>query len=198
MRRVMALYPQGPAFTNEPGVSSNVVGRDVAWFVYGNDHFAPDFSRALLDTFARLQYEDGKIPEYYSALTGRVEDYSLNFNDDTPLFILAVNHHYRATGDEAWLRRIYPTVVKAARYIISQEDERGLVFCSAKDPRGNVWAIASWRNVIPQYSLNGAVTEINAECAAALRASAHLARDLGLPREEAQEFFTAGMALRDA
>src|SRR5207248_3087613 len=68
MLRVMARYPQGPAFTNEPGVSSNVVGRDAAWFIYGNDHFRPAFSRALLDTFARLQYPSGKIPEYYSAL----------------------------------------------------------------------------------------------------------------------------------
>ena len=198
MLRVMARYPQGPAFTNEPGVSSNVVGRDAAWFVYGNDHFRPEFSRALLDIFAAKQYESGKIPEYYSALDGRVEDYGLNINDDTPLFILAVNHHYRATGDLAWLRGIYPAVARAARYIVAQEDQRGLVFCSATDPRGNVWAIASWRNVIPLYSLNGAVTEINAECAAALRATGHLARNLGQPETEAEEFFGAAQRLREA
>jgi glycogen debranching enzyme len=198
MRRVMARYPQGPAFTNEPGGSSNVVGRDMAWFVYGNDHFAPAFSRTMLDTFARLQYANGKIPEYYSAIDGRVEDYGLNINDDTPLFILAVNHHYRATGDLEWLRSIYPVAAKAARYIISQEDERGLVFCSAQDPRGNVWAIAGWRNVIPQYSLNGAVTEINAECVAALRSVGHLTQNLGLADSEAQEFFAAGQRLREA
>ena len=74
--RVMARYPQGPAFTNEPGVSSNVVGRDAAWFVYGNDHFRPAFSRALLDTFARLQYPnltlvspDGRVLPYPKPLT---------------------------------------------------------------------------------------------------------------------------------
>ncbi len=198
MRRVMARYPQGPAFTNEPGGSSNVVGRDIAWFVYGNDHFLPAFSRTLLDTFARLQYPNGKIPEYYDALDGRVEDYGLNINDDTPLFILAVNHHYRATGDLEWLKAIYPVVAKAARYIISQEDERGLVFCSARDPRGNVWAIAGWRNVIPQYTLNGAVTEINAECAAALRSTGHLAENLGRGKREIQAFFTAAQDLREA
>lgn len=198
MRRVMARYPQGPAFTNEPGGSSNVVGRDVAWFVYGNDHFSPQFSRTLLDTFARLQYPNGKIPEYYDALDGRVEDYGLNINDDTPLFILAVNHHSRASGDLAWLRSVYPAVEKAARYIISQEDERGLVFCSASDPRGNVWAIAGWRNVIPQYSINGAVTELNAECAAALRAIGHLTQNLGLPESQAKEFFTAAERLQAA
>jgi len=198
MLRVMARYPRGPAFTNEPGVSSNVVGRDAAWFVYGNDHFMPAFSRALLDAFGRLQYESGKIAEYYSALDERIEDYGLNINDDTPLWVLAVNHHYRATGDTEWLRAIYPAVARAARYIIAQEDERGLVFCSARDPRGNVWAIAGWRNVIPQYSLNGAVTEINAECVAALRAAGHLAENLGQPESEAHAFYHAGQKLREA
>ena len=197
MLRVMARYPQGPAFTNEPGVSHNVVARDAAWFVYGSDHFRQDFSRALLDTLARLQYPDGKIPEYYSALDGTVEDYGLNINDNTPLFILAVNHHYRAAGDDAWLRATYPAVAKAAHYILAQRDERGLVSCTADDERGNVWAIASWRNIIPGYHLNGAVTEINAECAAALRAAGHLAGNAGRPAEEARALLDAGDTLRE-
>ena len=198
MLRVMAHYPQGLAFTNEPGVSSAVVGRDAAWFVYGNDHFRPEFSQALLDAFAARQYSDGHIPEVYDAVTNRIDDYGLNINDDTPLFILAVNHHFRATGDLKWLGGIYPAVAAAARYIVAQEDDRGLVFCSAKDPRGNVWAIAGWRNVIPDYTLNGAVTEINAECAAALRAAGHLAQNLGQPAAEAEEFFAAAANLRTA
>src|SRR4029077_12706482 len=108
------------AFTNEPGVSSNVVGRDVAWFVFGNDHFYSDFSRALLEKFVALQLPNGKIPEFYSALDGRVDDYGLNINDDTPLFILAVNHHYRSTGDLAWLKTVYPPVPKATGTIQAQ------------------------------------------------------------------------------
>jgi Amylo-alpha-1,6-glucosidase len=198
MHRVMADYPQGRAFTNEPGVSSNVVIRDGAWFVYGCDHFQPQFSRALLDKFAKLQYPDGKLPEYYNAIDGQREDDGLNINDDTPLFVLAVNHHYRATGDLAWLRRIYPAVAKTARYIISQRDERGLIYCSARDPRGNVWAIASWRNVIPLYSINGAVTEINAECAAALRAAGHLAEAVKRPKAECEEYGAASRGVRAA
>jgi len=198
MLRVMAHYPQGRAFTNEPGVSSAVVGRDAAWFVYGNDHFLPDFSREQLDAFAARQYPEGRIPEYYNAVTNKVDDYGLNINDDTPLFILAVNHHVRSTGDVGWLQRIYPAVARAARYIVAQEDARGLVVCSARDPRGNVWAIAGWRNVIPEYTLNGAVTEINAECAAALRATGHLAQNLGRPDAEQREFFDAAVRLRTA
>jgi hypothetical protein len=198
MRRVMMQYQQGQAFTNEPGISSNVVGRDAAWFVYGNDYFIPSFSRALLENFARAQYADGKVPEYYNAIDGSVEDYGLNINDTTPLFILAVNHHVRATGDLEWLRKIYASVANSARYIISQIDERGLVYCSARDPRGNVWAIAGWRNVIPGYSLNGAVTEINAECAAALRAAAHLADDAGVGVPDAINFRTESQNIQRA
>ncbi len=198
MRRVMSRYAGGSAFTNEPGISSNVVGRDAAWFVYGNDHFLPDFSRELLQQFANAQYPQGKIPEYFDALDRRTEDNGLNINDDTPLFILAVNHHYRSTGDLAWLRTIYANVARAARYIMSQVDDRGLVFCSAQDARGNVWAIASWRNVIPGYSLSGAVTEINAECAAALRAAGHLADNAGNDSGDGAEFATASRRIAKA
>ena len=197
MRRVMAYYPQAHAFTNDPGVSSNVVMRDAAWFVYGNDHFLPSFSRALLDRFALAQYPDGKLPEYYDALDGRIEDDGLNINDGTPLYILAINHHWRATGDAQWVRSIYPSLERAARYILSQCDERGLVYCSANDPRGDVWSIASWRNVIPLYQINGAVTEINSECAAALREAAFIADEVG-ETQDASEFRAGSEAIQRA
>jgi hypothetical protein len=198
MRRVMAAYPNGVAFTNDPGKYANVVIRDCAWFVYGNDHFMQSFSRRLLDGLAQRQYENGKLPEYFDAVSGRVEDDGLNINDDTPLYILAVNHHFRATGDPQWLAATYPVVAKAARYIISQIDERGLVFCSANDPRGDVWAIAGWRNIIDGYSINGAVTEINSECVAALRAAGHLADNLGGHEADREEFAKASDRIREA
>jgi hypothetical protein len=179
MRRVMAHFPQGWAFTNDPGNSSAIVVRDAAWFIYGNDHFMPAFSRILIEKIANIQYENGYIPEYYDGLTGRLEDYGLNINDGTPLYIMAVHHHYRATGSIDWVRKLYPAVSRAAHYLLTQRDDRGLVFCSANDPRGNVWAIAGWRNIIPKYAINGATTEINAECVAALRMASHIALELG-------------------
>ncbi|MBV8149348.1 MAG: hypothetical protein JO092_09680, partial [Candidatus Eremiobacteraeota bacterium] len=198
MRRVMAQYPIGWLFTNDPGVMSNVVVRDCAWFVYGCDHFMPQFSRSLLDTAARLQYASGKLPEYVDALSGRVEDDGLNINDDTPLFIMAANHHFRSTCDTDWLRSIYPALSRAGQYIVSQMDERSLVYCAADDPRGNVWAIASWRNIIPNYAINGAVTEINAECAAALRELAHLAEQVDVEDSEIQAFADASTRIQAA
>lgn len=197
MRRVMARYPRGPAFTNDPGNTSSFVFRDAAWFVYGNDHFLPKFSRLLLDKMVELQYPSGKLPEYFDAITGRVEDDGLNINDDTPLFILAINHHFRSTGDQQWLEKVYGSVAQAASYIISQCDDRGLVFCDARDPRGNVWAIAGWRNIIPGYSINGAVTEVNAECVAALRAAGHLASETG-HETDSQQFFAHSAMVREA
>src|SRR5579884_506562 len=198
MRRVMATYPTGRAFTNDPGKYANVVIRDSAWFVYGNDHFVPSFSRDLLDNIASRAYPNGKLPEYFEAVTGRVDDDGLNINDDTPLYILAVNHHFRAGGDFDWLRKTYPAVSKAARYIISQMDDRGLVFCSANDSAGGERAIAGWRNIIDGYSITGAVTEINAECVAALRAASHLAENLSGYESDASDFADASKRVRDA
>lgn len=186
MLRVLAHYPQGLAFTNEPGVSSNVVVRDAAWFVYGCDHFRPDASRALLEALTRVQRADGKLPEYYNAITGQTEDYGLNIADATPLYVLAVNHHVRSTGDFGYLERVYNSVKRACQYLLTQRDERGLVYCTADgvETRG----ICSWRNVISNYQINGAVTEVNAQCAAALRAMGHMAENLD--RADDAEHFT--------
>jgi hypothetical protein len=198
MRRVMAKYPTGWLFTNDPGVSSNVVCRDCAWFIVGNNYFMPQFSRSLLDKWATLQYPDGKLPEFVNALTDQPEDDGLNINDDTPLYVMAANHYYRATGDLDWLRQTYPSLAKAGRHIVSQMDERDLVYCSANDARGNVWAIASWRNIIPNYSINGAVTEINAECVAALRYLAYLAERIPGNGADSQYFMNHASRIRAA
>jgi glycogen debranching enzyme len=208
MLRVMAHYPTGPAFTNDPSRSSAVVGRDAAWFVYGCDHLLPEFSRHLLDAFAERQQQSGMILECYHAVTNEETDNGLNINDDTPLFILAFNHHYRETKDDAYLRSMYPAVRRAAYYIMSQRDteldeiaadqKRGLVVCTARGTE--VEGICGWRNIIPNYTLNGAVTEVNAECAAALRAAAHLGEEAGTPegRRDAEVFREAAEALTGA
>jgi glycogen debranching enzyme len=195
MLRVMADYPVGPAFTNDPSNSSAVVGRDSFWFVYGCDHLRESFSCELLKAFATRQQESGKIIEYFDAVTGTTDDYGLNINDNTPLFILAANHHWRSSAHRDCVEKLYPNVAKAARYIVSQEDDRGLVFCTAtgEETRG----IIGWRNIIPHYRISGAVTEVNAECAAALRAAGHMADNLG-HTDDAREFTAAAAQLKDA
>ena len=53
MARVKAEYPQGWGFTNDPSLSSNIVARDTAWFSFGCDYVAPDFSKEALKVFKR-------------------------------------------------------------------------------------------------------------------------------------------------
>jgi hypothetical protein len=195
MLKVISNYPEGHAFTNEPGVSSNVVIRDAAWFTYGCDFLLPEFSRDLLLKCAEKQYDTGKMPEYYDALDGHVEDYGISLNDDTPLFVLACYHHHVSMRKEDFLHRVYPSVKRAADYILDQRDEKGLVQskCSGYEVHG----IASWRNVIPDYQCNGAVTEINSECYAALVAAAVMGKAMG-EDSEADKFAEASELLRDS
>jgi glycogen debranching enzyme len=208
MLRVMANYPTGPAFTNDPSRSSAVVGRDACWFAAGCDLLLPEFSRILLESLAERQREDGLILEYYNAVTDERADNGFNINDNTPLFIWAVWHHYQATGDRAFLERIYPAVWKAGQCILRARDteldvipaerKHGLVICNVRGVE--VYGIAGWRNIIPNYTLNGAVTEVNAECAAALRCAAWLgeARGTHESHEDARQFSEAGEALAQA
>lgn len=174
MLRVVAKYPQGVAFTNSPGSSSAVVGRDLSWFCAGYDYLQPEIAREMLLRFAKTQYDSGKMPEYYNAVTGASEDYGLNINDDTPLFILACSHHYSTSGDDRFLHEIWPVMARAADYILTQRDARGLVFCAAEGEE--VRGICGWRNIIPHFRINGAVTEVNSECYFALSTLAQLAR----------------------
>ncbi|MBI3945219.1 MAG: hypothetical protein HY321_04820 [Armatimonadetes bacterium] len=195
MLRVLARYPTGIAFTNEPGVSSNVVARDAAWFVYGCDFLSPDDCCRMLALLAETQQPEGKIVEYYDARTLCTDDYGLNVNDATPLFLMAAGHHLRATAHRHCTERLYPAMVRAAEYLLSQRDERGLVFCTARGTgeRG----ICGWRNVMPNVTISGAVTEINSETYAGLRALAEAAASLG-HRADAGRFAAAAEDLRAA
>lgn len=205
MLRVMANYPTGPSFTNDPSRSSAVVGRDACWFAAGCDFLLPEFSRVLLESLATHQREDGLIVEYYNAVTNESAYNGFNINDNTPLFIWAVWHHYMTTKDEDFLQQIYPAVWKAGQCILRARDteldeipperKHGLVTCTVRGVE--VYGIASWRNIIPNYTLNGAVTEVNAECAFALRCAAGLAEARGTSESQAdaREFREADEAL---
>ncbi|HOM82261.1 MAG TPA: hypothetical protein PLZ94_10800 [Armatimonadota bacterium] len=178
MLRVLARYPTGIAFTNEPGISSNVVARDVAWFVYGCDFVLPTACCRMLHILAQTQDPGGKVMEYYDARTLRTEDYGLNINDATPLFLMAAGHHLKTTGHVHCAEVLYPAMVRAAEALLSERDERGLVFCSARGTGEH--GICGWRNVMPNVTINGAVTEVNSEAYAGLRAVAEAAEALGI------------------
>jgi glycogen debranching enzyme len=70
------------------------------------------------------------------------------------------------------VRSCLPLITKLTDYMLTQRDDQGLLFCRAKGV--DMYGISSWRNIIPYYTLDGAVTEINAEGVFALEAAAML------------------------
>ncbi len=171
MLRVIKEYPQGWGSTNSPP-SDILVSRDTSWFVHGFDYFLPQFSRDAIDVFNRFLGESGQVVEYVRGVSGFSTSYDLNINDDTPLHLIAILHHYNATLDHAWVAGLVPLIVRIADYLLAQRDANGLICCNAKGV--DMYGIASWRNIIPYYTLDGAVTEINAEAVFALEAAAML------------------------
>ncbi len=136
MLRTELRAPTGWSFVNDPTRSNNSVGRDTAWFAFGADYLTPDFARESLLAYVERQETSGMIVEYYDVRTGQTADYGLNINDNTPLLILALWHHYNTTGDRTFLERVYPAALKAARYVLTQRDERGLVWCTSREDPG--------------------------------------------------------------
>jgi glycogen debranching enzyme len=194
MLRIVKDYPHGWGSTNSPP-SDILVSRDTSWFVHGFDYFMPEFSRDALDLFNRNLEDSGQVVEYVRGVSGFRTSYDLNINDDTPLHLIAILHHYNATLDQAWVEGLLPLIIRIADYILTQRDQHGLVWCQA--PGEDLRGISSWRNIIPYYTLDGAVTEINAECVFALEAAAMLCAVAG-DKERWEHFTSESIRLRDA
>jgi glycogen debranching enzyme len=195
MIRVQSYSATGWCFTNDPTRSNNSVGRDTAWMATGADYLDPAFARESLAAYFRLQEPSGKIVEYYDVQNGKTADYDLNVNDNTPLAVIALHHHWIVTGNEAFLREMYPRAVRAMDYMLSQRNDDGLVWCTST--KTSDWGIIGWRNVIEDYRISGASTEVNAETYAALEALATMASHLGNAAAE-QTYREAARNLRDA
>lgn len=193
MLRVQMKAPTGWCFTNDPLDSNHSVGRDTAWYAFGSDYLSPRFSRKSLLAYVRSQKESGLMVEYYDVRTGETEDYGLNVNDNTPLLILALWHHYKVTGDESFLKEIYPAAEKAARYLLSQRNEQGLIWCTAEGTGAH--GIVGWRNIIKGCRISGASTEVNSECYAAIQTVAEMARLMDC-HDDSREFATEAENLK--
>jgi len=175
--RSLLLTRQGWCFVNDPTETTKSVCRDTSWFAFGADYVVPWFVRDSLMRFAEQLTHDGMAIEWYDSKTGKTETYGLDINDNTPLLILALRHHFCVTGDREFLERIYPHALHAGHYIVSRRGRRGLVWCHASGTGSR--GIVGWRNAIQGYRLAGATTELNSECYAALQAVSLLAEELG-------------------
>ncbi len=194
MLRIVKDYPHGWGSTNSPP-SDILVSRDTSWFVHGFDYLMPQFSRDAIELFNRFLDDSGQVVEYVRGVNGFSTSYDLNVNDDTPLHLVAILHHYNVTRDGAWVEGLAPLVRKVADYLLSQRDANGLIYCEAKGV--DMYGITSWRNIIPYYTLDGAVTEINAEAVFALEAASTLCEVAG-DAAHALRYAEEALALREA
>jgi hypothetical protein len=195
MLRTQLYAPTGWCFVNDPTRSNNSVGRDTAEFAIGADYVTPEFSRESLRWYFKHAERSGKIVEYYDVRNGKPNDYGLNVNDDTPLVIAALGHHYLVTGDLQFMQESYAAAKRAANYLLGQRDARGLIWCTSTATSD--WGIVGWRNIIDDYRISGASTEVNSLCFAALRAMALMAKALG-KRRDCERFTREAIALRNA
>jgi glycogen debranching enzyme len=194
MLRIVKDYPHGWGSTNSPP-SDILVSRDTSWFVHGFDYFWPEFSRDALEVFNQAVDETGLMIEYIRGVSGYKTAYDLNINDDTPLHLIAMLHYYNATLDDAWVRDRRDLIIKLTDYMLTQRDDQGLIFCRAKGV--DMYGISSWRNIIPYYTLDGAVTEINAEAVFALDAAAMLCAVVG-DNEHWEKYAAQAQDMREA
>ncbi|HEX6738813.1 MAG TPA: GH116 family glycosyl hydrolase, partial [Vicinamibacteria bacterium] len=109
-------------------------GRDALWTAFAIDAYGDfELSRTALEFLRRFQREDGKLPHEISQsatlvpwLTGY--KYPWEAADATPLYVIAQAEHWRASGDTAYLRGAWESIVKAWRFTEGTDsDGNGLV-----------------------------------------------------------------------
>ena len=109
-------------------------GRDALWTALAI-HSYGDFpaARTALEFLRKFQRADGKIPHEISQSAGLIPwftDYKYPWEsaDATPLYVIAQADHWRATGDLAFLRGSWPSIVKAWRFSAATDtDGNGLI-----------------------------------------------------------------------
>jgi glycogen debranching enzyme len=109
-------------------------GRDALWTAFAI-HSYGDFpvARTALEFLRKVQRDDGKIPHEISQSAGLIPwftDYKYPWEsaDATPLYVIVQADHWRASGDLAFLRESWPSIVKAWRFSAATDtDGNGLV-----------------------------------------------------------------------
>ncbi|HEX9901566.1 MAG TPA: amylo-alpha-1,6-glucosidase [Acidobacteriota bacterium] len=138
------------------------------WF-FGGDAFLNSFSLSGLGAFStvrdvlafnrRWQREDGKMAHELSQSAGLIpwfKDYPYGYihADTTPLYIVAVYDYWKLSGDAAFVREAWPSLVKAFDWCLAM-DEDGLMdnrraglgaleFGSLTDIQTDIFLAAAW------------------------------------------------------
>lgn len=107
-------------------------GRDLCWTIPAIADLG-DFEKAKksLEVLAKFQSEDGRIPNLIF-FNGKC---SFNSLDSTPLWIIALKHYIKLSGDLEFLRKIKPNLEKCLSFLKSREDKDGFLISQ----KGETW-----------------------------------------------------------
>ena len=131
--------------------------------------FFPELALRSLEALTYRQKEDGEIP--FSMGGGTVMDdpyYGVQYSTDSQVYIHLVDRLWQRTGDDAMVRKFYPAVKKAVRFLQSlDEDGDGIV-----DVFG-----ASW--VYEGFPVKGASAYVGGLWRSTLRLAMRMAQFIG-------------------
>ena len=127
----------------------------------------PDLQQKQMEMSARFQRPDGRVPHFFTPDFSRVDD-GFDRVDMNPQFVLLVCRDYFATGDKAYLSRLWPHVVRAMDSIAALDTDGD---CLPDRDTG--------RNTYDAWHFSGASTYISVLWLAALKAASALAEDVG-------------------
>ncbi|MFH1367608.1 MAG: discoidin domain-containing protein [Elusimicrobiota bacterium] len=79
----------------------------------------PEFAKQYLEWLAGTQTPDGEIPCILDSKTGKLVDYAKNWReyDASGEYVWAIYDYYSFTKDKEFLKKIFPTVEKALKFI---------------------------------------------------------------------------------
>ena len=121
-------------------------GRDALWTSLAINSYG-DFgtTRTALEFLKKFQRADGKIPHEISQSASLIPwftdyDFPWNSADGTPLYVIVHGDYWRASGDKAFLKTNWDSIVKAYRFSEATDtDGNQLIENSTKTKFGHGW-----------------------------------------------------------
>ncbi len=152
-------------------------GRDTLWTLYAV-HSYGDFalSRDALRFLTRRQRADGKIMHEYSQTADLVDwkatPYFYAAADSTPLYIMAFEDFWNASGDERFIREHWPSIERAYSFMRSHDSDGDGFY---ENTEGTGW-VEGWPPRMPHQEIYLAALDMQASAS-----MARMARRLGRP-----------------
>ncbi|MEM7825270.1 MAG: amylo-alpha-1,6-glucosidase [Candidatus Aenigmatarchaeota archaeon] len=136
-------------------------GRDSGWIIPAIVDLGKfEEAKEALKTLASFQSEEGKIPNTIY-MNGRV-DY--NSADSTLLWIIALAHYVKNSGDMAFLKSLKKNLLKALEWIRIKEDKEGFISHGEKE---------TWMDTLERKN----AVEIQAMLIASLKSASELVKN---------------------